>query len=516
MSDFLTGTDSQTSLQNLCFQSIEQEIRGRNDLNVSPSDVHPTDTASTSEIQRLTIGNLISAVESAISGEANGSITWKAASSFINSLRKYPQSATFTDNHLGLWVATMLQQDYSRTTIERYLTKISALYTQIAGASAPSEAFATVRTQLKSLPAAKYAVAHETLSRIQQLARDHSQSSSHPAIPLKALIYLFYNPASQPIDLINLRFDTLPILPQQAEEIIDDLRDPKRKYVFPLNQGKKRDGQIARELDSAMSMILSRAGIAHTSSPVDTIRSLWATIALQTAVLPDEIAAILPSTPSSAPYLSMVRPAPLADYEKEEIIFRVADAINPVRSRWHVMKLRTAIRPNHIKDRIATILPDIAKHIIYYYPTHLQVRTVGKKKLTEEVPYLPDHLFFKLRDDRMTRLFSHIGDLAWCYRVSNHPDSPYSVIPQYEMGAFQQFLGILSSDIEVELINPKTLTVGTEVSVQGGIFAGHRGTIRDIIQPSSPTASRTYILTISENTALKCTIKITDTLVKAI
>lgn len=318
MSDFLTGTDSHNSSQNLCFQSIAVEMRGRDDLNATPLDVHPADTASTSEIQRLTIGRLISAVESAISGEANGSITWKAASSFINSLRKYPQSATFTDNHLGSWVATMLQQDYSRTTIERYLTKISALYTQIAGASAPSEAFATVRTQLKSLPAAKYAIAPETLGRIQQLARDHSQSSSLPAIPLRALIYLLYNPASQPIDLINLRFDTLPILPQQAEEIIDDLRDPKRKYVFPLNQGKKRDGQIARELDSAMSMILSRAGIAHTSSPVDTIRSLWAAIALQTAVLPDEIAAIIPATPSSAPYLSMVRPAPWPTTKKKK------------------------------------------------------------------------------------------------------------------------------------------------------------------------------------------------------
>lgn len=491
-------------------------MRGRDDLNATPLDVHPAGTTSASEIQHLTIGNLISAVESTITGEPNGSITWKAASSFIHTLRKYPTSTPFTDNHLGAWIATLLQQDYSRTTIERYLTKISAIYTEVTGSTTPSEAFTTIRKQLKSLPVVRYTVDSGTINRLRQLASDHSQPSSLPSIPLKALIYLLYNPISRPVDLINLRFDNLPILPQQTEEIIDGLRDPKRKYVFPLNQGKKRDGQIERELNSAMSMILSRIGIANTSSPVDTIRSLWAAIASQTAVLPDEIAAILPSTSSSASYLSMVRPAQLADYEKEEIIFRVADAINPVRSRWHVMKLRTAIRPEHVKDRIATLLPDIAKHIIYYYPTHLQVRTVGKKKLTEEVPYLPDHLFFKLRDDRMTRLFSNIGDLAWCYRVSNRPDSPYSVIPQYEMGAFQQFLGILSSDIEVELVNPKTLTVGTEVSVQGGIFAGHHGTIKDIIHPSSPTSSRTYILTISENTALKCTIKITDTLVKAI
>lgn len=121
--------------------------------------------------------------------------------------------------------------------------------------------------------------------------------------------------------------------------------------------------------------------------------------------------------------------------------------------------------------------------------------------VTRMVPYLPGLLFFRLRSDKVGKFMSGIGNMAWCYRRTNSPDSPYSYITQHEMTRFQRHIGKLTSDIEIELINHRQANIGDKVKINGGgLLDGMEGIVREICNTDG---TRTYVLRFSETSFIR-------------
>ncbi|MDE6638841.1 MAG: hypothetical protein K2K32_11480, partial [Muribaculaceae bacterium] len=99
-------------------------------------------------------------------------------------------------------------------------------------------------------------------------------------------------------------------------------------------------------------------------------------------------------------------------------------------------------------------------------------------------------------------LIGLIGDLAWCYRTTANPSSPYSVIPQEEMRIFQRCVGAFTEDIEMDIVSElPPLNVGDEVVIENGTHLdGQVATIRAV---RSIDGTLTYTLQLSDTEFIK-------------
>ncbi|MDE5713746.1 MAG: hypothetical protein K2I16_09040, partial [Muribaculaceae bacterium] len=108
----------------------------------------------------------------------------------------------------------------------------------------------------------------------------------------------------------------------------------------------------------------------------------------------------------------------------------------------------------------------------------------------------------RLRSDKVGKYMSRVGDMAWCYRVSNSPESPYSYITCREMMAFQRQIGDFTPDIEMELVtHAPSVGIGDKVRINGGgLLSGLEGVVR---AARNVDGSVTYTLTLSDTSYIK-------------
>lgn len=381
---------------------------------------------------------------------------------------------------LKLWAASHFIAGGKASTLKRYAGKIHALYRQWL--SAPTED--------PFLPLADFISPHyqtnDTLPKHNLLAVRKLFAKSETAPDRQAadiFLYLLYNPSATLLDLINLTFDQYDPFCPQLDAIIDSRKRANgRKYIFELNQGKQRPTGILKSITETLTPCLRNVGMSLPGGFTrEAATAIWIAAALQLNITLPEIRALITTIPAEYPALIMARPAELSRERREEIICRVADHINDNTQRWFVMHLRAGHNADEICRRIERDLPGRLQTMTIFNPTRNIARREGKKIIKEEVPIVPNLLFFKTQRAKVKSLFSKIGDIAWCYRTANLPDSDYSVISSREMSRFQRCVGQFTDDIQVELVaeDPR-LRRGRRVRVTGGIMAGYEGEIQDI------------------------------------
>ncbi|MDE6631775.1 MAG: hypothetical protein K2K23_02120 [Muribaculaceae bacterium] len=169
---------------------------------------------------------------------------------------------------------------------------------------------------------------------------------------------------------------------------------------------------------------------------------------------------------------------------------------------WFVLRLRSGVTPEAIKERLKEKESPLQRQIQYYYPMRSVKKLEKKKVVSMEVPVIPGLLFIRLPYDRVSPLIGIIGDLAWCYRSTANPSSPYSVIPQAEMRIFQRSVGAFTEDVEMEIVSElPSLNVGDEVMIEDGSHLdGQVATIRKVI---SVDGTLTYTLRLSDTAYIK-------------
>lgn len=230
----------------------------------------------------------------------------------------------------------------------------------------------------------------------------------------------------------------------------------------------------------------------------ESITALWIQAAISQDIPYSEIRTIVKQLPRQYSFLAMLPPVFLSKERKDEIINRVAGVFINNTTGWYVMRLRSGVTPATIKEELQARKYPHIRQIEFYYPQRLVSKLVKKKAVKTEVPVIPGILFFRMRYDKISKMMSVIGDLAWCYRTTNTPNSPYSAIPMREMKTFQRSVGLLTADVEMDIIaSQPPLNIGDEVIIENGSpLDGQQAVIRKV---RSNDGSLSYTLRLSDS-----------------
>lgn len=457
-------------------------------------------------------------VESGLGVDCPAMVADRVVPSFLRSAERH-SFQSLTAKNLRLWVTDMLCKGMKLTTCRRY---VGALHTLFRGVSENygnkygcEDPFIAVKADLHRQSECQDSKTADNLSLIPRLLKKEKSSSDWQIVNI--VLYLLYNVKSSLEDVVRLRFEDPVATCLHAGDIIDGMRvSPQQKYVFALGQGKKREQRIIHDLLADMHTVLRMSGMDFgTEFSRESITSMWIHAALGKGVTYGEIRAILPELPRDWAFLSLVEPADIDADRECSIINRVADAINDKTVRWYVMKLRSGISPEDITSEENAFKGSGFEELSFYYPVRKVVRRENRKMVTEELPYLPGLLFFRMRSDKVGRFMSLTGNKAWCYRVTNSPDSPYSFISRSEMTRFQRHIGKLTADVEMELVNRYAAAIGDKVRISGGgLLEGQEGIVREI---RNVDGSCTYVLRLSESSFIRWNdVKVDETFVESV
>lgn len=169
----------------------------------------------------------------------------------------------------------------------------------------------------------------------------------------------------------------------------------------------------------------------------------------------------------------------LTTEERTKIINKVADILTDNPLNWYAMQFRPFVDFDKVKAAMDACANEVRFNTIYYPSEEIRKR-VGKKLLKEQRPVMPGLLFFRARVTDVLPMFRHIGHLAWCYRRTATPGSPYAIISPSEMRRYQTIIGQFTPDIEVHEQGTIEVSENDTVILLTGNLAGREATVLSV------------------------------------
>ncbi len=445
------------------------------------------------------------------------SIDYKAISSFVSSVRDNDDLPT--EELLAVWIANMIDNGLLLASRKRYVSKLSAIYKEYCNQNGvdgnPFEKVKRLRDCETGTSSKEIQTENALLTKVfSALMRDAKSYSG-----LSVFLYLLFDASSEMEKAISLKVNEYHPIFSQLDDIINTSTfHHRRKYVFDLGQSRKRMPQMVKEVSGDIRDYLLSKGI-KLSEPftAKTIVSLWIAKAREIGIKLADIKSVLTIIPPEYDYLGLVKGSDLSDERRLLIKKKVAEAFFPTDKRWYAMKLRRNASFDDVQHLIKTELPDCFEKAIFFYPIKKFTKRVGRKIISESMPYIPDIVFFKLQHSYLRGL-DHVvrrENLGWVFRQVNLPDSDYAVIDNRGMQIFQKAIGELSSDMKVELTRESPIEIGRKVRITGGIMAGYNGMIYDIKDSGRDSVRQIYIK-LSADYSIKAELKIEEYFVEPI
>ena len=466
------------------------------------------DTASIgSEMADTRSYGFIEYIDSLDSDSLSEMVASRVIPSLSLSLRKHGLTE-FSDKALRLWVVDMLLYGLKCTTVKRYTGALHTLYKTWRSTESPENEETAVNFSLAGIDddstAKRIKESEENLVAAERFVAMSVKPESPAFVFNKAFQYLLFDPAVTLKDIVEMKFSDRRPDCLHLEDIVISMRDaPQAKYVFPLQQGKRREPAIIKDLLTELHATGRRAGMKFTDSfSRDSITSIWIAAAVREDIPYADIRGMVPNLPAAYSFLSLIDPSEVSPERQVEIMNIVAYSITNKNPGWFVLRLRSGVTPEKIKERLKEKESPLQRQIQFYYPLRTLKKLEKKKVVSVEVPVIPGLLFFRLPYDRVASLIGVIGDMAWCYRSSANPASPYSVIPQAEMRIFQRCVGAFTEDVELDIVSAlPPLNVGDEVMIEdGSMLDGQKGIIRKV---KNVDGTVTYTLRLSDTEYIK-------------
>lgn len=439
----------------------------------------------TIDIQNDNGEDFLQFVESLNPGDLPAMLATRILPSFLNTLRKH-EISSFSQDTLALWTVEMMVHAMKPSTVQRYLGALHTVYKEWHGYQANADLdFSLPQVGgYDETAIADLRLTETNLQKVGHLSKINKNPLSQDHTYLNALLYLLINPEASLSDVVELRFSD----PQIESFHIDDIKlsmrkAPQAQYVFPLEQGKRRKPAIIHDLLLGIKGASHPAGLEFGNSfSRDSITAIWIAAAIREEISYGEIRSIVRQLPSQYSFLSLIPETPVSDERKAGILNAVASSFINNSTGWYVMRLRSGVTPETIKDELQYRKYPLLRQVEFYAPQRRVKKLIKKKAVAVDVPVLPGILFFRMRYDKISKMMSLIGDLAWCYRTTNSPTSPYSAIPQREMKTFQRSVGSMTADIEMDIIaSQPPLNVGDEVIIENGTpLDGQQAVIRKV------------------------------------
>ena len=208
----------------------------------------------------------------------------------------------------------------------------------------------------------------------------------------------------------------------------------------------------------------------------ERVALLWASLALKAGIKADLIRSIVDEVPTELPILKILTPREISLEERERTQEKVADSLRGEEPKWFAMRLRPRVKFENLLDRFALLEKEIEMPELFY-PNEEIAKRVGRKVVWKGRPVIRDVVFFKKRKSEIFAMFTHLYDLAWCYRNPGNKGANYASIPTAAMENFRNSLGVISPDFEIAAAGEMELNPGDEVVIVNGEYMDHRAKI---------------------------------------
>ena len=419
---------------------------------------------------------------------------------YLNTIARFEAALDITpglplEDLLRHWILNQWLTGTPLKTAILNLDIISGLYGVMAkdGILPKAKAFSDLKTDLKAIGEDwDKGIDDEIFTRALRLTKNAGYCLNDDAIAADIVLYSLTHGCIPLIEVARLTradipADQSPLIEDTTSLIISRQQDgSRRKYIFPLDQSSLTPRQLSLRVNKIVTDLFRRCRLPLSDNIFDTVRSLWAYAALRIGISPAHILARLGSAPVGLPILRLFRPErdPFASKAvKEEEIAEVF-ITNP--RRWYAMNMRPGVRFSQLEKRLE-ILADQLPPVTLFYPCEEIVKVIRKKIVYRKKPYISQVVFFRAKATDIIRIFSRIGDLAWCYTVNGRIGSPYAEISQRQFDRFQQTIDSFTPDYEVAETGQLQLKKNDRVQIVGGLFAGHEATF-DSVREADPEA----------------------------
>lgn len=400
--------------------------------------------------------------------------------SFFNA---YPYAADFPSTQtLGDWFAAMRAQGLSTKTAAHYLDIIAAL-----ADTTDAQTFKEFKARLKTLATLRMeeSAVKRALAVLKSAAHQPGQAAD---IMLLAII----NGETSLLKAAQTKTADVNMSNPEVADIVSRNASPRRQYLFALEQPRLTERQLAAEVDRKVRELLIMRNIPTIENADNTVRLIMAHAALRCGISGSEIIALLGEAPIGLPELALCSSADITPDQKSMLARAIATYLTSNPMRWYAMKLRPHIDFSRLIERLSA--PGSPNAPELFYPYEEIARRIGKRLVYDRKPIIRDVVFFRSRLTDIAPLFSHIGDLAWCYTTSGRPGSDYAAIPAPSFHAFQEAINAFTPDYEIAPLGAYEPAPGEEVIVINGLMSTYRFDIEKILPAAGPALIQLHMI----------------------
>lgn len=393
---------------------------------------------------------------------------------------------------LSEMVSRLLYRGYTPKTIaNNVLKRLATLYNKAVGEglAEPTDTFHSLQAALLSERTAQLTGTLDsgTFAKLRAIIAADYPSQPDMQLAKDIVLMAVYSGGMSYDEIARMRKDDYKGDDANILAIIGKYSRPKNKYLFPLDQIHSTSRQLQCRLSALILPLLTRHGLEPAPIAAHTAHALWANAAMACGIPAADIAACIGQRAADNLVTAMAAPSGIGPDGMARIRATVAATLTHNPEHWYAMHLRRHVSLADITARLVDTGITLGE---IYYPMEEILRKVGHRKIFERRPVISWLVFFRARRTDLDRLYTAVGDLAWGYRLSRQPASPYAIVSDSEVRGYQQAIGTLSPATRLMPDDTAALRSGDPVEVLGGELNGRRG--RLITTRTTPGGATVY------------------------
>ena len=397
-----------------------------------------------------------------------------------------------SDTIIEDWTADLMRRGLAKSTVVRHLNILNSLLKPAserhltAPTDAPRRLARLLAGQTGPQPALMTDAGLDSV--LTTLRKALKETARHDTVTVTDMLLIsLLNGALSMREIALLRKADLERFDDTSRRILERNIAPTRSYIFDLRQSYRTPAQVYTYIGETLGAQFPQA-VPSTPDPNMLAASVWAACAMRSGATASQA---LRHLPASAPYSipSFCTPAPGEPDTAAEHKAHWDSAVTTLLTRdipqWYAMHIRRGVRYEDLRKEIAENVRPVPE---LFYPCETIRRKIGNATIFEDRPFISQTAFFRSDPENILPMFRIIGDKAWCYRLSNTPDSPYAAISRRDMQRFQSAVGVFSPDTDLRPLGQLTPRPGESVIIVMAGYGNREGKVEEIINRNSPTA----------------------------
>ena len=199
---------------------------------------------------------------------------------------QYPLAKEIELGHIQDWCASMLIGGITIKTLSHYIDCLLSILSSKESTEVPPT-LTTGLKQLKDRLLSYSGIEPSTVSdrdfkRLLNVTKSADRQKGSDAVLTDLLLISLANGAMTLDKAAQLKRPDIAYLSAESQRIADRQADPRRKYIFPLDQSLKTPNQLKRHLNNVMTDFLRSRNLPVINGSADeSLKTLWAYVALQ-------------------------------------------------------------------------------------------------------------------------------------------------------------------------------------------------------------------------------------------